>query len=318
MKRMQFGTAVPAVLFAMGVTLVFAAEAAAQREREGSVPKPVERAVQQRYPNARVGYLGSRRMNGVETYHVRIAAPDGETTARATEQGEFLFLGYPGVTYDRLPRQVTNVLDGMFRSRAESVQKYERTTYLINADLAGQKYVVQINPVGRLVDIKPFGESINEDLSKLPRASRDEEEALRPRLKDYFTDPRVKSVYRYPGVEDYYWVELSTQTEDYVRVLMNTRRDVARYSTRVSRDQLPQAVKRSLEKFFPRADVDQIYRHNEVYYNVVQDAGDGDAILLAINPLGNVIDLRQADAQDIRREFNAREPDVLFERGDRD
>jgi hypothetical protein len=301
MKQATQWTTFLAVLFVFGSTALLA-------QREDRVPREVERAVQQRYPKARVEFIERTVRNGVDTYMVRIDTPDGETTARATENGDLVFLGYPGVTYDRLPRPVTSIIDGMFRDRPQTVQKYERTSYLVNTDLAGEKYVVQIDPVGRLVDLKPFRDSVDEALTDLPRASRQDMEALEPRLRDYFTNPRVKEAYRYPDAEGYYWVELSTDTEDYVRVLMNDRRDVARYSTRVDRKQLPQAVTRTLRRFFPRADVDQVYRHNEIHYTVLHDAGGGDALLLAVNPLGDVVRLRQADGQDLRRLLADRDP----------
>lgn len=300
-------TTVPAAL----VMMIFASAASAQRDREERVPRAVERAIHQRYPKADLSFIERTIRNGVETYMVRIDAPDGETSARATENGDLLFLGYPGVTYDRLPRQVTSIIEGMFRDRPQVVQKYERTSYLVNADLAGRKYVVQIDPVGRLADIKPVGQSVNQELRDLPRASRRDVESLEPRLRDYFTDPQIKATYRYPDADDYYWVELSTETDDYVRVLMNNRRDVARYSTRVDRNQLPQAVTRTLRQFFPDANLDDIYRHFEIHYTVLHDAGGGDAILLAINPLGDVVRIRQADAQDLRRILADRDPGSL-------
>jgi hypothetical protein len=265
------------------------------------VPRDVERAVHDRYPDARVSLIERTVRNGVETYMVRIEARDGTTSARVTEDGHIVFLGYPGVSYDRLPRPVTNVLDGIYRDRPEVVQKFERTTYLINADLGGDRYVLEFDPTGRFADLVPAERSIGRTIQDLPRASRSEVDSLQPRLRDYFNDPRVKEAYRHPDAEDYYWVELSTRSEDYVRVLMNDRRDVARYSTRIDQDQLPQAVTRTLRQYFPRADLNEIYRHNEIHYTALHDAGRDETLLIGVNPLGEVVRLREADAQDLRR-----------------
>src|SRR5687768_8153850 len=71
-------------------------------DAQSGVPNRVQQAVQQRYPKAKVSQIGTAQQNGVQTYLLRINADDGETSARATERGDFLYLGYPGVSYDRL------------------------------------------------------------------------------------------------------------------------------------------------------------------------------------------------------------------------
>jgi hypothetical protein len=271
----------------------------------------VEQAVQQRYPKAKVSQIGQGTQNGVQTYLLRIDTDQGETSARATERGDFLFLGYPGVSYDRLPRPVTSVIEGMFNGRPETVQKYENTTYLVNADFGGKAYQVRLNAVGRLIDATPMSEVKREDPGQYPRASRSDEESLQPRLNDYFRDPKVKSVHRYPEADGFFWVNLSTATEDDVWVLMDAKREVAEYRTRVSGNEVPQPVTRAMREFFKGAKTDVIYRNNEILYNILQPVGD-EAVLLQVTPLGDVNRIRQASAGDIRREFADREPDELF------
>jgi hypothetical protein len=271
----------------------------------------VRQAVQERYRDAKVTQIGTAPQNGVQTYLVRVETDQGETSARATERGDFLFLGYPGVSYDRLPRPVSSVIEGMFNGKPETVQKYENTTYLVNADFGGKSYQVQLNAVGRLLDAKPSSEVKREDPSQFPRASRSDEDSLQPRLKDYFRDPKVKSVHRYPDAEGFFWVNLSTSTEDDVWVLMDAKREVAEYRTRVSGNDVPQPVTQAMREFFKGAKTDVVYRNNEILYNVLQPVGN-EAVLLQITPLGDVNRIRQADAGDIRREFAEREPDELF------
>lgn len=291
-----------------------------REERRADAQSPgierVERAVQQRYPKAKVTQIGGGEQNGVQTYLLRIDTEQGEATARATERGDFLFLGYPGVSQDRLPRPVTSVVEGMFSGKPETVQKYENTTYLVNADFGGKSYQVQMDAVGRLIDATPLSEVKREDPSQFPRASRSDEEALQPRLKDYFNDPKVKSVHRHPDAEGFFWVNLSTATEDDVWVLMDAKREVAEYRTRVTGDEVPQPVTRAMREFFKGAKPDMVYRNNEIRYHVLQPVGD-EAVLLAITPLGDILRIRQASGNDIRREFAEREPNELFRSRDR-
>lgn len=271
----------------------------------------VTQAVRERYPNAKVSQIGTSQQNGVQTYLVRIDTDQGETSARATERGDFLFLGYPGVSYDRLPRPVQSVIDGMFNGKPETVQKYENNTYLVNADFGGKSYQVQLNAVGRLLDVKPMSEVKREDPTQFPRASRSDEDSLQPRLNDYFRQPKVKSVHRYPEAEGFFWVNLSTATEDDVWVLMDAKREVAEYRGRVTGNEIPQPVTTAMRDFFKGAKTDTVYRNAEIQYNILQPVGN-EAVLLQITPLGDVNRLRQADAGDIRREFAEREPDELF------
>jgi hypothetical protein len=280
-------------------------------DAQSGVPERVQRAVQERYPKAKVSQISTAQQNGVQTYLLRINAEDGETSARATERGDFLYLGYPGVSYDRLPRPVTSVVEGMFNGKPETVQKYENTTYLVNADFGGKSYQVEMSAIGRLVDARPLSEVKRDDPSQYPRASRSDEESLQPRLKDYFQDPKVKAVHRYPEAEGFFWVNLSTAAEDDVWVLMDAKREVAEYRTRVSGNDVPQPVTRAMREFFKGAKTDVVYRNNEIRYNILQPVGN-EAVLLSISPLGDVQRIRQADAGDIRREFAEREPDELF------
>ena len=280
-------------------------------DAQAGVPDRVQRAIVARYPNAKVSPIETVDANGVQTYRVKIDTEQGDTTARATERGDFLYLGYPGVTYDRLPRPVTSVLEGMFNGKPENVQKYEQTTYLVNADFGNKSYQLRMNAVGRLIDATPLSEVKKEDPAQGPRASRDDEQALQPRLKDYFDSPKVKAVHRYPEAEGYFWVNLSTATEDDVWVLMDTKREVAQYRTRVQNNDIPQPVTRGMREFFKGAKADTIYRDNVIQYNILQPVGD-EAVLVAITPLGDIRHIRQAGGMDIRREYNDRDPDELF------
>lgn len=284
-------------------------------DAQSGIPEKVQRAIEQRYPKAKLQPVSSATQNGVQTYLVRIDTASGETTARATERGDFFYLGYPGVSYDRLPRSVTQILDGMFNSKPETVQKYENTTYLVDADFGGKSYQLQLDAAGRLVDARPSNEVKREDPSQYPRGSRSDEQALQPRLNDYFDNAKVKSIHRFPDADGYFWVNLSTATEDNVWVLMDTKRDVAEYRTRVSGNDVPQPVTRAMKEFFKGAKVDEVYRNNSIHYNVLQPVGD-EAVLLAINPLGDITRIRQANAVDIRREFADREPNELFRNRD--
>jgi hypothetical protein len=280
-------------------------------DSQSGVPDRVQRAIVARYSNAKVTPIETVDANGVQTFRVKIDTDQGDTTARATERGDFLYLGYPGVTYDRLPRPVTSVLEGMFNGKPETVQKYEQTTYLVNADFGNKSYQLRINAVGRLIDATPVSEVKKDDPAQYPRASRDDEQALQPRLKDYFDSPKVKSVHRYPEAEGYFWVNVSTATEDDVWVLMDTKREVAQYRTRVQNNEVPQPVTRAMREFFKGAKTDQVYRDNVIQYNILQPVGD-EAVLVAITPLGDIRHIRQAGGADIRREFNDRDPDELF------
>jgi hypothetical protein len=278
---------------------------------QSGVPERVQRTVEQRYPKAKVQQIGTGEQNGVQTYLLRIDTDQGETSARATERGDFLFLGYPGVSQDRLPRSVTQVIEGMFNGRPETVQKYENTTYLVNADFGGKSYQMQLDAVGRLINARPASEVKRDDPTQHPRANRSDEQALQPRLNDYFQDPKVKAVHRYPEADGYFWVNLSTATEDDVWVLMDTKRDVAQYRTRVSGNDVPQPVTGTLRDLFKGAKTEEVYRHNEIRYNILQPVGN-EAVLLSITPLGDIVRIRQASAGDVRREFADREPNELF------
>jgi hypothetical protein len=291
-----------------------------REERRGDAQagsQRVEQAVQQRYPKAKVTQIGQGVQNGVQTYLLRIETDEGETSARATERGDFLFLGYPGVSQDRLPRPVTSLLEGMFNGRPETVQKYENTTYLVNADFGNRAYQLRMDAIGRLIDAKPQSEVKREDPAQYPRASRSDEDSLQPRLKDYFNDPKVKAVHRYPEADGFFWVNLSTATEDDVWVLMDAKREVAEYRTRVSGNDVPQPVTRAMREFFKGAKPDVIYRDNEIRYNVLQPVGE-EAVLLSLTPLGDIVRIRQASGSDVRREFAEREPNELFRSRDRD
>jgi len=280
-------------------------------DAQSGVPDRVQRAIVARYPGAKVSPIETIEANGVQTYRVRINTDQGDTTARATERGDFVYLGYPGVTYDRLPRPVTNVLEGMFNGKPENVQKYEQTTYLVNADFGNKSYQLRMNAVGRLIDATPLSEVKKEDPAQYPRASRDDEQTLQPRLKDYFDSPKIKAVHRYPEAEGYFWVNVSTATEDDVWVLMDTKREVAQYRTRVQNNEVPQPVTQAMREFFKGAKADAIYRDNVIQYNILQPVRD-EAVLVAISPLGDIRHIRQAGGVDIRREYSDRDPDELF------
>lgn len=314
MKRWIIGSAALAAL-ALPPTLV-AQPLPRQDERRDErqdlrnveLPRAAEQAIHRRYPNAQIQVLAVRTDRGVRNYKLKITTDQGESGARVTEAGDILYLGYPGASVQTLPDPVNSVLQGLFNQQPSIVHKYETTNYLIDASIGRRDYRLIFNAAGALEDIRPMTEARDADFTRFPRATRSEEESLLPRLNDYFTNPRVQTVYRHPDYEGYYWVDLSTATEPDVKILMNARAEIDQYRMRLDPNNLPQPIRDRLGELFRDARATQAYRNQYLHYNIVQPTAGDDKLFLSITPTGNVLRVRPAGQGDLEAFREEEEP----------
>lgn len=265
-----------------------------QRERDRSalqdqnIPKPVERAIHRWYPNAKLQHVRTYQHGGVNVHAVRFTTDKGEATARITETGDVLAMGFPDVDAKKLPAPVMNMAESMFGKAPAWADKRQVSTYLINTEFGRKNFQIEMNAVGKVLDIRPQAEVREEDITQYPRATRQEEENLTPRLSQYFDKPQVKAVYRYPEADNFFWARLSTATEPDVDILLNPEREVVMYRVRTDEGKLPQAIRDTLKNLFPRAQIRSVARNEIVEYRLASPAGQDEYVWLVMTPLGDV------------------------------
>lgn len=267
---------------------------AAQDQRD--IPRNVQDSVHRWYPDAKLQLMRSYQVNGVNVYQVRVDAKNGQTRARVTEFGDIVTMGFPDVGVKNLPGPVATLNQNMFKKEPAWADKIQTSSYLVQTDFGKTGYQIEVNPVGQVTEVRRLDEVRDEDISKYPRATRQEEEALTPRLNQYFKNPQVKAVHRYPEAENFFWVQLSTPTEPDVRILMNPEREVVKYRVQMDQKQTPRPVQAAIQDMFQNARVRQTYRVEQVYYRFAQPTRGDEYTLINATPLGEIDRVRTVGA----------------------
>src|ERR1044072_1792728 len=103
-------------LLVVGMTAV----ARAAEDTSTSAPKDVRRALDRLYgKDAKIDYTGTRDINGVTCYTVRVETDDGKRGALVSENGDFLNAGRPARENEQLPGPVRATMQDLFKDVPE-------------------------------------------------------------------------------------------------------------------------------------------------------------------------------------------------------
>src|SRR5437016_11253058 len=133
---------------------------------------PVDKALKERYPDAKIQIERTREVNGVKVTDAKVTTKDGESTAEVTEYGDFLLWGLPrrgGMS--GVAKPAADTINGLFKGSPSDVDLYWATDYLVDIGMGKKIFRLRFDPVGRLRDIDSAAAMKEESTESMSKAS---------------------------------------------------------------------------------------------------------------------------------------------------
>src|SRR5688500_4065816 len=138
------------ILCSMLALGLVASTAEAKKKKEQS---EVQKALSERYPDAKTEIASTSEINGVKVYDVKISTKERASTAQITDYCDFLMYGKPH-GFSAIEKSIAQDVSGLFTAKPEDVEMYRVTNYYV--DFKGPKnknYTARFDAVGRLKDV---------------------------------------------------------------------------------------------------------------------------------------------------------------------
>ena len=251
--------------------------------------RDVDHALKQEYPDSQTEIVGRRVLNGVKVYDVRIRDRHGESTATVTEFGDFIVTGRPRGDWN-VSRPAQETLKGLFKSGQRDVDVYHVTNYLVDVWTDRKLFRLRFDPVGRLQDIDNEASIHKDDVQNLERANRD---ARSLHADDYahryFPDCKIIGVYRAPGLDDFFIVDMLQRDGYSARMTLNNDGRVFSEHEQIDVHDIPQPIFAAIDQMFDRTRIDRAYRYEYEYYQFDKVTSSGNHVSVRIRPNGDVL-----------------------------
>ena len=267
---------------------------------------PVDKALKERYPDAKINIERTREVNGVKVTDAKVTTKDGESTAEVTEYGDFLLWGLPrkgGMSGVATP--VSETVTGLFKGSPSDVDLFWATDYLVDLGIGRRTFRLRFDPVGHLRDIDSAAAMKEQDVSSMSKASKDEADKAESFAKKSFPDAKIKNVYKTDD-PNFYLVDLTNKEGKDVQVVLSNDDKVLRQRKIVDKSELPDPVERAIDKLFNGEKIKQVYRDEFQFYEIDQKDAAGDTITVRIRPNGDVLNIRNARAVEEEKAQTAR------------
>ena len=271
---------------------------------QSDLPKKVQKAIAEEYSeydNVRSELTGTREIMGVKVYEIRVTTSDGDSTARVTENGDFLISGSPRAP-GGIPARATRATAELFNKPPRDVEAFTMTWYYVHLDANGHFYQIKFDPTGRIRDISSRREMDASLDVKTEKASDDERNLITQNLKKRFEKAKVKSVARIEDT-DFFVAELTTEGDHEGRVVLNQKNTLESARIGIDQKELPKSVLETLQRLFGNFRVIATLRGEYRYYEYSQDLG-ADSVRVRVLPSGDIISVmseRNGDEEPARR-----------------
>jgi len=259
---------------------------------------PVQKALKDKYPDAKVNILRTHEVNGVKVTDAKITTKDGESDAEVTEYGDFLFFGLPRKGVSGMAKPAAETVSGLFKGTPSDVDLYWMTNYLVDLGIGNKTFRLRFDPVGHLRDIDSKSAMAETNVQTMTKASKSEADKVDGYAKKYFPDAKINNVYQASGEEGFYLVDLTSKEGKNERLVLSSDNKVLGRRDEVTRDDLPKPVTEALDRLFNGEKIKSVYRDDFQYYEIEQKDAAGDAITIRVRPNGDVLNIQNIKADE--------------------
>lgn len=251
---------------------------ASVRGADAPTPPAVSKTLKAYYGDAPVQPLAGWDVNGVKIYHFNVTTKTGKTDAALTENGDILWAGNV-VAEGSAPAAVTDVAEGLFQNKPQSIELVDRTYFFVNMAAGTGTYELQLDPTGKLITVRSYmqvGQTIP------TKGEQEMTQPLRHNLSDAaqkdFAGATAKDVHRFQNAAGYYVVSLDKGGQP-GWVVMGKMGEFYGSHIPVDQAQLPAPVKKVLDSDFKSANIKGVLKGAERFYHVVQKVGTSTVAL---------------------------------------
>jgi len=262
------------------------------------VSDPVQKALKDRYPDAKVQVMGTREVNGVKITDAKVTTKEGESTAEVTEFGDFLLYGLPrkgGLT--NISKPAADVISGLFKGTPGDVDVYWVSDYLIDLGVGNKSFRLRFDPVGRLRDIDNSAAIKESDISSMTKASSADATKAEGLAKKYYPDAKLNNVYNTEEA-GFFLVDLTNKEGKPTQIILSNENRVLDRRELLNKDDLPKPVAEAIDRLFNGEKIKKVYRDEFEYYQIDQKDASGDAITIKVRPNGDVLNVRNMHAME--------------------
>jgi hypothetical protein len=255
----------------------------------GTRDRDVDRALKKEYPDAQTEVVGSSISNGVKVFNVKIRDRHGESTAVLTEHGDFLITGRPRGDWN-VSRPALDTLNGLFKRGQRDVDVYHVTNYLVDVWSDRKLFRLRFDAVGRLHDVDNEASIRKDEVQNLERANRDSRSLhADDYARKYFADCKVEGVYRAPGLDDFFIVDMRQRDGYDARMTLNNEGRVFSEREQMDVREIPPPVMAAIDQMFDRTRIERAYRYEYEYYQFDKVTSGGDHVSVQVRPNGDVL-----------------------------
>jgi hypothetical protein len=260
---------------------------------------PVQQALKDKYPDAKVEITRTRKINGVSVSDAKITTKDGETEAEVTEYGDILFFGTPrkgGIS--GISKPAAETVTGLLKGTPSDVDIFWVTNYLVDLGAGNRTFRLRFDPVGHLRDIDSKSGMAETNVQSMSKASQDEANKVEGYAKKYFPDAKINNVYKASGEEGFYLVDMTSKEGKNQRLTLSNDNKVLGRRDEVARDDLPKPVTDAIDRMFNGEKIKSVYRDDFQFYEIDQKDAAGDAITIRIRPNGEILNIQNVAADE--------------------
>lgn len=233
-------------------------------------------------PKAQLKKVQQWNDNGVDVEYYSVTMNGGQASASVTSRGDLITTGVP-VTIANLPPAVQQTV-GLFRAQPAHLVQQDTHNYNLSAKSAsGQKYVIEVNSVGRIIEIRS-PEQLREDAgsNRSGQLPAQVAQIARQRFGTMTIDGGAPAV-RDPG---YYTVFFHSSAGQGWAIL-NANNDVPEYHTPIPLTSLPPAVMQTIKTQLNGDQITNVTMGTDRLYQVTEKLS-GETLVMYIRPNGTV------------------------------
>lgn len=231
-----------------------------------------EKAIEKYYGNgAKVKIAGEHEVNGVRVYTADVTYSGGSTVASATADGHLIETGRPS-SANALPEAVRQVTQGVFQATPSNIDDIENHYFYAHLASGGHTYIVKIEATGRIIEIKS-PEQLREDAAKNEQtAAGAQRQQIEKLVQQHFPKARVTDVRTALHMPGYYQAFVS-EAEGSGYIILSPQNEVAMYRLPQTRNELPQAVQRTLSTVLKGDQIKAVGRGVDREFRVSENVG---------------------------------------------
>ena len=235
-------------------------------------------------PSVQMHKLQQWDANGQTVEYYAINANGGQASATATSGGELMTTGLP-VQLNAIPQPVQQSIS-LFKSPPSHLVQQEAHNYFAAIKAAdGKPYVVEVNPVGEIVDIKS-DRQLREDASAKQMSNTQLPPQVLQIAQQKFKGQTIDGGAAATNDPGYYSVFFH-DAQGHGWAILNPSGDVLEWRSPVPRSALPVAVQNTLANELQSNQITNIERGSDRIFQATEQVA-GDSVVVYLRPNGNV------------------------------